>query len=411
MKRIAFALCATCISLCTMAQGNLEKGLYSNPKIESLVSEVKALGGNPKVYYNYDGKLHKTVMINFPMTNESLSMPTTGDPKRDAMNQKLDSIRKSQFVRDTKMYDAVRNTCKALTDDAKESYTWEYHRNGADSVRYAIAIGEYQDGEAMAIYRNQRDVYYYNAPELISFNYNSFPSINGGQMTVKGFADFRYEYTPDSVFKDKKDILPLDKEAYNRLIQPILKQEGITSRQFYVYHDSTYILEKPASKSDYDKNEFVMRECSTEPKQPKSETRGTVYTLHSRAQADAVLAEIKKVTSAFIDSNPGFWFTFHPYNDYGKMQLSEFFESVYLSRVPDTYRIYLHSAGEQEFNIIVVESQGDMMIPTEWAVMKSWNNGKVTYDKKALKNLTPEQAREKTSAHRIISTRQFEPYE
>ena len=80
----------------------------------------------------------------------------------------------------------------------------------------------------MSIYRNQRDVYYYNAPELISFNYSSFPSINGGQMTVKGFADFRYEYTPDSVIKDKKDILPLDKEAYNRLIQPILKQEGIT---------------------------------------------------------------------------------------------------------------------------------------------------------------------------------------
>ena len=113
----------------------------------------------------------------------------------------------------------------------------------------------------------------------------------------------------------------------------------------------------------------------------------------------------------FAIAIPGFWFTFHPYNDYGKMQLSEFFESVYLSRVPDTYRIYLHSAGEQEFNIIVVESQGDMMIPTEWAVMKSWNNGKVNYDKKALKNLTPEQAREKTSAHRIISTRQFEPYE
>jgi len=52
-----------------------------------------------------------------------------------------------------------------------------------------------------------------------------------------------------------------------------------------------------------------------------------------------------------------------------------------------------------------------MMIPTEWAVMKSWNNGKVTYDKKALKNLTPEQARDKTGAHRFISTRQFEPIE
>ena len=52
-----------------------------------------------------------------------------------------------------------------------------------------------------------------------------------------------------------------------------------------------------------------------------------------------------------------------------------------------------------------------MMIPSEWAILKSWKNGKVAYDKKAMKNLTPEQAREKTSAGRAFITRQFEPFE
>ena len=51
------------------------------------------------------------------------------------------------------------------------------------------------------------------------------------------------------------------------------------------------------------------------------------------------------------------------------------------------------------------------MIPVEWAVVKSWKNGKVNYDKKALKTLTPEKAREKTSGNTSVITRQFEPFD
>ena len=52
-----------------------------------------------------------------------------------------------------------------------------------------------------------------------------------------------------------------------------------------------------------------------------------------------------------------------------------------------------------------------MMIPREWQILKSWKNGKVTYDKKALKNMTPQQAREKTLGYSSVTTRQFEPFE
>ena len=110
MKRIAFALCATIVSLSAVAQGTLLRRLQGNPKIDSLAIYAYNQGVVPDVTYSYDGKLHKTVSINFSMTNESLSMPTTGDPKRDAMNQKLDTIMKSQFARDTKIYNALRNT-------------------------------------------------------------------------------------------------------------------------------------------------------------------------------------------------------------------------------------------------------------------------------------------------------------
>ena len=407
MKRIALALCATIVSLSTTAQGTLLKRLQGNPKIDSLVSfvnEVMRERGN--VYYHYDGKLHKTVLIGCTLMNDFQPTASTGNARVDSLNHVQDSIRQLRDEQGRRVYEAVRNTCKSLIDDAKESYVWEYHRGEVDSVRYAIAIGEYQNGDTMTTYRRNREVYYNRAPELISFHYNSVPGNDGSPWRFKGRGYFRYECTPDSVFKDKKDIVPLDKEAYTKLIQPILKQEGITSRQFYVYHDSTYTFEQKGT----DEGDFVLRENTVEPKQPKSETKGTVYTMHSRAQADSVLSQIKKVTWTFLDRNTGFWFSFHPYTDYKNMGLSKLFESEYLTRVPDFYHIYIHSIGE-EYNIVIVEGKGDMMIPMEWLILKSWKNGKVVYDKKAAKNLTPEEARENTSFSRSISTRQFEPFD
>lgn len=406
MKRIALALCATIVSLSTTAQGTLLKRLQGNPKIDNLVNEVTALGGNPDVSCYFDGKFHKTVGIFCNLINDFQPTPPTGDPKKDAQNHAMDSIRQDRINQGHKAYEAIRNTCKALTDNATESYSWEYHRDGVDSVRYAIAIGEYQNGDTIRIYHDQREVQYYNAPELLSFYYNTDPHNDGNPWRAKGYGYFRYEYTPDSVFMPKKDIVPFDKEAYTKAILPILKQEGITSRQFYVYHDSTYTIVRKAWKED----DFVLREQTEEPKQTKSETRGTVYTLHSEAQANAVLEQIVKATWDYLDNAPNAWFSFHPYNDFGNRRLYELFESKYLSRVPDFYHIYIHCFGE-EYNIIIVEGTGDMMIPAEWAVVKSWKNGKVTYDKKALKTLTPEKAREKTSGFTSVTTRQFEPFE
>ena len=408
MKRIAFALCATIVSLSTTAQGTLLKRLQGNPKVDSLAIYAYNQCSLPEVTYSYDGKYHKTVNIHCTLTNDFQPTPTTGDAKKDLQNQKLDSIRQDMINRERQVYEAIRNTCKALTDNALESYVWEYHRGGVDSVRYAIAIGEYQNGDALKTYQNERDVYYNCAPELVSFNYNSYPYNNRSQWSPKGFGSFRYEYTPDSVYKPNKDIVPFDKEAYSHLMMPILKQEGITSRQFYVYHDSTFTIVRKSRNED----DFVLREQTVEPKQMKSETRGTIYTMQSRTQATAVMEQITRATLNYLEDNTGFWFSFRPNTPFidGNRKLSEFFGSRYLSRVPDFYHIYTHCFGE-EFNIIIVEGQGDMMIPAEWAVLKSWKNGKVVYDKKALKTMTPQQAREKTSGFTAVYTRNFEPFE
>ena len=84
-------------------------------------------------------------------------------------------------------------------------------------------------------------------------------------------------------------------------------------------------------------------------------------------------------------------------------------------RVPSSFYIYVHrspipsSTTDSEYHIVILESKGDIMVPMEWQILKSWKNGKAVYDKKTSKNLTPKQARDNTSASRSTITRQFDP--
>ena len=411
MKRTVFALCAIIVSLYATAQGTIQQRLQGHPKIDSLVSEMEALGRSVRVSYYYDGRIHKTIMIGGGLMKDYQPTPPTGDPKQDLQALKLDSVRQMETLRLKRAYDAMRRTCQQLTDEAKESYSWEYHRGGVDSVRYTIALGEYVNGDTMQTYRRNRDVFYYNAPEIITFRYDPVPGSDVSPWRDKGYATFRYEYTPDSVSKMPKERTPFDKETYKRLLQPILKQKGITARQFYVYHDSTYTFEQ----KDWDNEEFVIRSNTISPRQPKSETWGTVYTLGSSAQADTVLSQIKQATWAFLNEHPDMDFSFNPTSEYHSRALEDMFHTFDSKRVPSSFYIYVHrspipgSTTDSEHHIVIIESKGDMMVPMEWQILKSWKNGKAVYDKKASKNLTPKQARDNTSASRSTITRGYEP--
>ena len=94
MKRIAFSLCATIVSLSTTAQGTLLKRLQGNPMIDSLANYVYNIGTSVPdwITYSYDGKYHKTVRIQCILTNDFHPTPATGDPKKDLLNQRNDSI-------------------------------------------------------------------------------------------------------------------------------------------------------------------------------------------------------------------------------------------------------------------------------------------------------------------------------
>ena len=126
--------------------------------------------------------------------------------------------------------------------------------------------------------------------------------------------------------------------------------------------------------------------------------------------ADSVLSQLTETTWAFLEDNPGVSFHFKPHTYYGLRTLNELFENLDYHRLMGFYHIYLHHIPDlEEFNIVVLEGTGDMMVPMEWLIVKSWKNGKVVYDKKRMKNMTPKEARSNTSGHRWTQTRQYTP--
>ena len=153
-----------------------------------------------------------------------------------------------------------------------------------------------------------------------------------------------------------------------------------------------------------------MRENYTSPKQPKSETRGTVFTMHSKDLADSVRNQIVRMTWDFLEEHPHTGFSFNPYIGFKPTLLKSLFEHKELTRILHGYNIYLHSQGEEDFNIIVLENTGNLLLPAEWPILKSWKNGKVTYDKKKAKTMTPQQMEQYTNG-RWTSTGKYTPIE
>ena len=131
MKRI--------ISLTILAAMQLVCLAQVNSKLESLYAYLKA--NNLVKYYTLSNKnqegLRKRYQFNFGLHNEGPA------PTKDYMGKLLDAKRDSAIRADwcetREVYNLIRRTLSELSQDAAESYSYEYHQNGHDTIITTIA--------------------------------------------------------------------------------------------------------------------------------------------------------------------------------------------------------------------------------------------------------------------------------
>ncbi|MBR1521656.1 MAG: hypothetical protein IJ635_10525 [Bacteroidaceae bacterium] len=374
MKRFILALATLLLCLTSQAQ--------SNPKIDSLVSQLRALGDNPEILYIYDGWHEKHVSTGVMLSGERKPSTPTGDAKTDSLNAQVDSIMLDRARQENKVFQTLKEACKSLAEDATESYMWEYHRGGVDSIYYSIAMGNHGDGrDSLVVSTGERDVYYLNAPEVAYFHYTPYShNDTESQWAPRGYGWFNYVYTPDST-RGENEYLNI--QAYTQSLLGILKQKGVESYPIYLSHDSTYTMGD-------DSNTMPFSVETKDPVQPKSETRGTVYTIRSKELAEAVLSQIVRATWQYLDEHPHTTYHFRPESTFRHGALTSLFSSSKDTQVYEEFRVFIHRWMEDEYSILVLNTQGDLWIPCEWPILQSWKNGKMTFNKKQ-KRLSPEE--------------------
>ena len=387
MKKILLALTALLTSLGIQAQGN--------PKIDSLVSRLKAQGAHPDICYSYDGKRKKTISANVHLFNDVIPAAQTSDERRNTINAQADSFLQARNRQDKMVFQTLKDAYKPFVGDAAECYLWEYHRNGVDSIRYSMALGAYATGsDSLYSSTYKRDVYYYNAPEMLTFYYNSNPNVRpNDSWDIKGFGWFNYVYSADSV-QGKRTYI--DKEDYIRHIERILKQKGVERYPLHLSHDSTCTI-------GTQNEEMILSAESKSPRQPKSETKGTIYTIRSAALADSILHQLVAATWQYLDAHPTVCYgDFRAESRFQNRTLTTLFCSEQLTRQYEEIRVLIHCLTDTEYNILVLHTTGDLWLPKEWAILKSWENGKATYNKRG-KEISLEKARLHATGSRKVS--------
>ena len=131
MKRIILLTIFAAMQLGCFAQ--------ENPKLESLYAYLKAKG--IVKYYTLSNKnqegLRKRYDFNFGLHNEGPA--PTKDYMGRLLDAKADSAIRAEWREKREAVKVVRRTLSELTENAAESYSYEYHQNGHDTIITTIA--------------------------------------------------------------------------------------------------------------------------------------------------------------------------------------------------------------------------------------------------------------------------------
>jgi len=388
MRRVNIILTTLWLALNLQAQ--------TNPKIASLVDFVYSIEGSHVTYVcGYNGTYYESVTIFLESNPDARSFKLAND----SITQLTDSIKRLNDQAARPVYDAIRQTCRSLAQDADDSNMWEFHRDGIDSIKYAIML---KKGKSLFPSSSNRGswrmiVDTFQQPlfptladqEALKYEFSSSPTrdpkhyeLRDWPLNGQGQLDYRYDV--DTV---REEIEPFDKKDYRERIDKLLnKVSNVTSRTIHLSHDSissfspntnnmAFYVHAPYQRGDYDEqtHRWVTRRI-----RPTSESKGMLYTMHSKELADSLLHEIVLTTKAYLKEHPHIRHKFYPKVRYEE-KLCPVFSGENGSGAVEDYRIFVHRDQNNEYHILTFDTKGELWIPLTWPELKSWKNGEATY--------------------------------
>ena len=263
----------------------------------------------------------------------------------------------------------VRQTLDDLSQSAETIHKWETHTGKYDTINYAMFL---KPGSKTTDYQNYMiydgDKHWasgglesvnmeYTAIHLepVEMIHHSIEELNQPTRLARG--TLTYKCVLDTLAKATRSF---NATAYCEAIKNIVTQKGISMRKVHY-------------------------------KQDAGDTYGIHYIIRSQENALKILDELRQTTKGYIASHPYESFNmFNPrQNDYISTYPFLSGSTMTENGTQETFSVYAIFSKEY-YHILVLYTDGVLDIPTDWEIIKEYDNGKATYYDKDIKfmNLT-----------------------
>ena len=373
MKRI--------ISLAIVAALQLACTAQDNPKLESLYAYLKAKG--LVKYYTLSNKnqegLRKRYDFNFGLNNEGPA--PTMDYMGRLLDAKADSAVRAEWREKREALKVVRRTLSELTENAAESYSYEYHQNGHDTIITTIALKPYENAPIPRKFEYPENDSYGTGktPEMVYFRYFDSDRGRKKRMSPIGFAEFRVNTIVDTTLYATKDF---NVDALHKALQPLFKDKTIKHHEIHCVHDSTFDVYTIDETTPFIEG-FMRAEQSV---RRQGDNRLTVYKFTSEEKAKLKLHQVMECVRQYIADHPREAYTifsdeyFPPLNP-ARMFRGESCRNMYEIDEPRKSMTIDALMDEHGFYILINVWDNDEYLPYNWKHLKEMVNGKKTYFK------------------------------
>ena len=371
MKRI--------ISLAILALLQLACTAQDNPKLESLYAYLKAKG--LVKYYTLSNKnqegLRKRYEFNFGLHDDGPA------PIKDFMGRLLDAKEDSAVRAEWRSYreafHVIRRTLSELTEDAAESYSYEYHLNGHDTIITTIALKPYENSPIPKKFEYPENDSYGTGktPEMVFFRYTDSDRGLKWRMARIGVGELRVNTIVDTTLYATKDF---NVDALHRALQPLFKDKTIKRHEIHCVHDSTFDVYTIDETTPFIEG-FLRVEQSV---RRQGDNRLTVYKFTSEEKAKLKLHQVMECVRQHIADHPRQAYTicsdeyFPPLNSEEMFRGEPFKEPFSDNGIRKSITIDT-LMDEHGFYILINVWEDDEAFPGDWKRQKEMVNGKIVY--------------------------------
>ena len=285
---------------------------------------------------------------------------------------RVDSIYALRLQQIPKALDSICITFNHLAKEASESYMYEYHKNGTDTLKYALAFGRDNKTHFSSL---DKTVGYIYGGGVANFRYGK--RFND---RYQGFEEHGIYNRAISIPNSVHVLCPFDINTFEALIQPSLiqlkKLKGAKTYPVYWRHDPGFdddtVTGNLVSKTIYEGDDGDNKHTGL--------TTGTHYFIPSEyeVEAEALCWHLDSLAHDYVDRHPEQLYRYYFTSRFPNDKLKDIVEGPEYGRTSISYNLSCMRDGDG-FHILSITTESELWIPRDWPKLKSWINGEKTY--------------------------------